>query len=80
MIVTDPGGRRLAGATALFTVSGPRPPGDRLRARSAPTRSGSATFTTTIPKGAMPGGGLATVLVTAGTLGTVTDRQVLTVQ
>jgi hypothetical protein len=79
VVVTDPGGHRLAGATALFTVSVPGLQSivsGQVRTNS----SGSATFTTTIPKGAMPGSGLATVLVTAGPLGTITDRQVLTVQ
>ena len=79
VIVTDPGGKRLAGATALFTVSVPG-----LQAivsgQIKTNSSGSATFTTTIPKGAMPGSGLATVLVTTGGSRTATDRQVLTVQ
>ncbi len=77
--VTDPGGHRLSGATALFTVSVPG-----LQAivsgQVRTNASGSATFSTTIPKGAMPGGGLATVLVTAGGLGSTTDRKVLTVK
>ena len=79
VVVTDPDGRRLSGATALFTVSVPGLQAivsGQIRTNS----SGSATFTTTIPKGAMPGSGLATVLVTASGLGTTTDRQVLTVE
>jgi hypothetical protein len=77
--VTGPDGRRLPGATALFTVSVPGLQSivsGQVRTNS----SGSATFTTTIPKGAMPGAGLATVLVTASGVGTTTDRQVLTVE
>jgi len=77
--VTDPDGKRLPGATALFTISIPGLQAivsGQVRTNSA----GSATFTTTIPKGAMPGAGLATVLVTANGLGTTTDRQVLTVE
>ncbi len=79
VVVTDPGGHRLAGATALFTVSVPGLQAivsGQIRTNS----SGSATFTTSIPKGAMPGSGLATVLVNAGAHGNTTDRQVLTVQ
>ena len=79
MIVTDPDGHRLAGATALFTVSVPGLQ-SIVSGQIRTNATGSATFTTTIPKGAMPGGGLATVLVTTGGLGTTTDRQVLTVQ
>ena len=79
VVVTDPGGRRLAGATALFsvTVPGLQP---IVSGQIRTNGSGSATFTMTIPKGAMKGTGLAVVQVTAGPLGTVTDRQVLTVQ
>lgn len=78
VVVTDPGGSRLAGATALFTVSVPGLEAivsGQIRTNS----SGSATFTTNIPRGAMPGSGLATVLVTTDGLGTITDRQVITV-
>jgi hypothetical protein len=77
--VTDPGGGRLAGATALFTVSVPGLEAivsGEIRTDS----SGVATFTTSIPKGAMPGSGLATVLITTGATTTATDRQVLTVE
>ena len=79
VIVTDPGGKRLAGATALFTVS---VPGLQVivSGQIKTNSSGSATFTTTIPKGAMPGSGLATVQVTTSGSRTATDRQVLTVQ
>jgi hypothetical protein len=78
VVVTDPDGRRLAGATALFTVSVPG-----LEAIvSSETRTngeGVASFTTTIPSGATPGSGLATVLVTTRNGGSVTDRQALTI-
>jgi hypothetical protein len=79
VVVTDPAGSRLAGATALFTVSVPGLEAfvsGEIRTNGA----GEATFTTTIPKGALPGGGLATVLITTDGLGSVTDRQVLTVE
>ena len=78
VVVTDPGGSRLAGATALFTVQVPGL--EAIVSGEIRTNgSGSATFTTNIPKGAMKGSGLATVLVTTDGLGTITDRQVLTV-
>ncbi|MEI7744180.1 MAG: Ig-like domain-containing protein [Chloroflexota bacterium] len=77
--VTGPDGKPLGGATALFTVSVPG-----LQAIvSGEIRTGAdgvATFTTTIPSGAMAGPGLATVLVTTDTAGTATDRAVLTVE
>ena len=79
MVVTDPGGRHLAGATALFsvTVPGLQP---IVSGQIRTDASGSATFTMTIPKGAMKGSGLAVVQVTTGGLGSTSDRQVLTVQ
>jgi len=75
--VTGPDGRRVAGATALFTISVPGLEAI-VSGEVTTNKSGVASFTTTIPAGATPGGGLATVLVTSGT-GTITDRQVLTI-
>ena len=76
--VTGPDGRRVAGATALFTISVPGLEAIVSRRGRDQQRAASASFTTTIPAGATPGGGLATVLVTSGN-GTTTDRQVLTI-
>jgi Glucodextranase, domain B len=77
--VTGPDGKRVAGATALFTVTVPG-----LEAIVSPETStrtdGTATFTTKIPSGALPGSGLASVLVTTDSDGQGTDRQVLTVK
>jgi hypothetical protein len=75
--VTGPDGRRVAGATALFTISVPGLEAI-VSGEVRTSKSGVASFTTTIPAGATPGGGLATVLVTSGS-GTTTDRQVLTI-
>jgi hypothetical protein len=76
--VTDPDGRRLRGATALFTLTVPGL--EAIVSREIQTNGdGVATFRTTIPAGATPGGGLATVLVTTNGDGSTTDRQVLTV-
>ena len=78
-VVVGPDGKRVAGATALFTVSVPglQP---LVSSQITTDSSGTATFSTTIPKGAMAGAGLASVLITmpTGTL-TATDRAVLTV-
>ena len=75
--VTGPDGRRVAGATALFTISVPGLEAI-VSGEVSTNKSGVASFTTTIPAGATPGGGLATVLVTSGN-DTITDRQVLTI-
>ena len=76
--VTDPDGQRLQGAVALFTVSVPGLEAI-VSAEIATDGDGVASFTTTVPPGAMPGGGLATVLVTVSGQREVSDRQVLTV-
>lgn len=76
--VTDPDGRRLQGATALFTVSVPGL--EAIVSSEIRTDSnGIASFQTSIPAGAMPGSGLATVLVTTDNDGDTSDRVVLTV-
>jgi hypothetical protein len=78
VVVTDPDGRRLSDATALFTVTVPGL--EAIVSREIRTDGdGVATFTTTIPSGATAGSGLATVLVTTRGDGTVTDRQALTI-
>jgi len=79
-VVVGADGKRVSGATALFTVS---VPGLQPLVSSPITTNsnGSATFSTTIPKGAMAGAGLATVLITMPTgTQTATDRAVLTVR
>lgn len=77
--VTGPDGRRVSGAIALFTVSVPGL--EAIVSNELVTNgSGVASFSTTIPKGAQPGSGLATVLVTTDNFGSLSDRQVLTVK
>lgn len=77
--VTGPDGRRVPDATALFTVTVPGL--EAIVSSEIQTGSdGRATFTTSIPKGALPGSGLATVLVSTPKFGQGTDRQVLTVR
>jgi hypothetical protein len=78
VIVTDPDGRPLGGAVALFTVTVPGL--EPIVSAEIPTSGdGSAVFRTRIAAGATRGDGLATVLVMAGEFGSVTDRQVLTI-
>jgi hypothetical protein len=77
--VTGPDGAPVADATVLFTVTVPGL--EAIVSGELPTGSdGTASFSTRIPKGAMAGSGLASVLVTTTDYGTATDRQVLTVQ
>ena len=64
---------------ALFTVSVPGLEAI-VSSEIRTNENGIARFTTNIPKGAMAGSGLATVLVDADEFGTLTDRQVLTVR
>ena len=72
-------GKPLAGATTLFTVSVPGLEAI-VSGQITTGADGTASFSTMIPKGATPGTGLATVLVTAdGEPGSATDRQVLTI-
>jgi len=77
--VTGPDGKPVAGALALFTVTVPGL--EAIVSSEIPTGGdGTASFSTQIPKGAMAGTGLASVLVTAPDSSTGTDRQVLTVK
>lgn len=77
--VTGSDGRRLAGARAVFTVSIPGL--QAIVSGEIPTsQDGVATFKTTVPAGAMPGSGLATVLVSASGEGSTSDRVALTVK
>ena len=77
--VTDPDGKPIADATALFTVSVPGLEAI-VSGEIRTNENGTARFTTSIPKGAMKGSGLATVLVDTDEFGNLTDRQVLTVR
>jgi hypothetical protein len=79
-VVVGADGKRVAGATALFTVSVPGLQALVSQPMTTDT-SGIAKFSTTIPKGATAGSGLATVLITMPTgTQTATDRAVLTVR
>ena len=76
--ITDPDGRPLPDALVLFTITIPGL--EPIVSSELPTGGdGTAVFRTEIPRGASPGGGLVSVLVTAEDFGTFTDREVLTV-
>jgi len=77
--VTGSDGQPARGATALFTVSVPGL--EAIVSREIKTDAGGvATFATAIPAGAMPGSGLATVLVDTPNDGQGSDRATPTVQ
>lgn len=75
--VNDPNGRPVAGADVTFTLSIPGIPTVTYDAKTS--SSGSATFTTTIPKGADIGKGSAAVLVSSTEFGSVADVTVITI-
>ncbi len=84
VVVTGPDGRRVGGASALFTITVPglQPIVSGVFLTDS---SGTAAFATTIPAPSLPGtgtgSGLASVLVTLPDgVTTTTARQVLTVQ
>lgn len=70
--VTDPDGRPLGGATALFTLSIPGVA--TVTGQATTDANGRAVFETTVPRGADPGGGNAAVQVriSSGTANAVT--------
>ena len=79
VVVTDPDGDPVGDAVALFTVSVPGLEAI-VSSEIKVNENGTARFTTSIPKGALPGTGLATVLVDTDEFGKLTDRQVLRVR
>jgi hypothetical protein len=79
VLVTGPDGKPVKGATALFTVTIPGL--EAIVSGEMRTRAdGTASFGTRIPRGALAGSGLASVLVTTDDYGAGTDRQALTVE
>jgi hypothetical protein len=72
-------GKPVAGASALFTVSVPGLP-VVVSTPVQTTASGAATFSTSVPKGAMAGQGVADVLFTLANGQTTTARAALTVR
>jgi hypothetical protein len=77
VLVTDPDGNPLEGASVTFslTIPGIAP----LTFDAETGGDGRATFRTTVPKGAAAGTGPASVLVRTREFGRITDRTVITV-
>ena len=76
VVVTDPTGTPLGGATAFFTL---QLPGLAPISNEVVTSTdGRAVFTTPLVGTLTPGGGIATVLVTHALYGQATDRVALT--
>jgi hypothetical protein len=75
--VTDPDGRPLADTDVTFTLSMPGIPTVTIDRKT--DADGTASFKTTIPKGATLGQGSATVLVTSATFGSTEDFTVITI-
>lgn len=78
VVVTDPDGRPLEGASVLFTIT---VPGIPAIVPSAVTTdgTGTASFRTTIPEAATPGTGPLAARVTTSEFGEITVRTVLTI-
>ncbi|MBA2381619.1 MAG: hypothetical protein H0V73_05860 [Chloroflexi bacterium] len=77
--VTDPDGRALEGANATFTLAIPGVPAVTSSTTHTSSR-GTATFTTTLPKGANAGQVSVTVIIQTNNYGDTTDRTVITIQ
>ena len=74
----DPDGRPLGGASVTFTLSIPGIP--TITAEGTTSANGSATFRTTVPKGADLGQGSATVLISSDDFGSAQDFTVITIR
>jgi glucodextranase-like protein len=79
VVVTDPDGRPLAGASVTFTLAVPGVPAIASSELTTST-TGRASFTTTIPKGATKGQASITAIVSSKTAGDTTDRTVINLQ
>lgn len=77
VLVTDPDGAPLEGATVTFSLTVPGIPPIAKEATTA--GDGRATFTTTLPTGVTPGAGLATVLVATTDFGTTSAQRTITI-
>jgi hypothetical protein len=77
VLVTDPDGRPLEGATVTFSLTVPGIPPVAKDAITA--GDGRATFTTTLPTDVTTGSGLATVLVATTDFGTTSAQKTITV-
>jgi hypothetical protein len=76
--VSDPDGNALVGAAVTFTLSIPGIP--TVTGDAQTDADGKASFTTSVPAGADPGQGSATVLVSSDQFGSTQDYTVITLQ
>ena len=76
-MANDPNGRALAGANVTFTLSIPGIP--TLTLDTQTRADGTATFKTSIPKGATVGQGGATALLSSAGLGSTQDYTVIAI-
>jgi hypothetical protein len=77
--VIDPDGRPLEGARVTFTFAAPGVPAVTSK-RIQTAGDGTATWKTTIPKGATVGQVSATAIVQTSEFGDTTDRTVITIR
>jgi len=76
--VADPDGNPLAGADITFTLSIPGIP--TVTQDLQTDEQGRATFTTSVPEGADPGQGSATILLSSEEFGSAQDFTVITIE
>lgn len=76
VLVTDPDGQPIAGATVTFNLTVPAIP--PVATEAVTGSDGRATFTTTLPAGVTAGSGLATVVVATADFGTTSASKALT--
>jgi len=77
VLVLDPDGQPVSGATITFTLTVPGIPPIAKDAVSG--SDGRATFTTTLPAGVTEGAGLATVLVATTDFGSTSAQKTITI-
>lgn len=79
VVVSDPDGKALEGARVTFTLTVPGVPAITSSVLTT-SNTGKASFTTTIPKGAIAGQCLATVIVQTQAFGDKTARYPITIR
>ena len=77
VLVTDPDGHPLEGASVTFSLTVPGIPPITFDATTA--GDGRAVFSTTLPQSVTPGAGNATVLITTVQFGTTSDQVGITI-
>ncbi len=77
VLVTDPDGNPLEGATVTFSLTVPGIP--PVAKESTTAADGRATYTTTLPTGVQVGPGLATVLVATDDFGSTSAQKTVTI-